>query len=56
MKNKVIIQKESEVSISQNFCDFVKSSIRANILESFDNQWYYSQVKPIKEKHQLKKC
>ena len=40
MKNKVTIKKESEVNLPQNFCDFVKSSIRANILESLDLQWY----------------
>jgi len=40
MKNKVTIKKESEVSISQNFCDYVNSKLRVNILDSFDNQWY----------------
>jgi uncharacterized protein YegP (UPF0339 family) len=40
MKNKVTIKKESEVNLPQNFCDYVKSSIRAQILDSFDNQWY----------------
>jgi uncharacterized protein YegP (UPF0339 family) len=40
MKNKVTIKKESEVNLPQNFCDYVKSSIRANILESLDLQWY----------------
>jgi uncharacterized protein YegP (UPF0339 family) len=37
MKNKVTIKKESEVNLPS---DYVKSSIRANILESFDGQWY----------------
>ena len=40
MKNKVTIKNESEVNLPQNFCDYVKSSIRANILESLDLQWY----------------
>jgi uncharacterized protein YegP (UPF0339 family) len=40
MKNKVTIKKESEVNLPQNFCDYVKSSIRAEILESLDLQWY----------------
>jgi uncharacterized protein YegP (UPF0339 family) len=40
MKNKVTIKKESEVNLPQNFCDYVKSSIRAQILESLDLQWY----------------
>jgi uncharacterized protein YegP (UPF0339 family) len=40
MKNKVTMKKESEVNLPQNFRGYVKSSIRANILESFDNQWY----------------
>jgi len=40
MKNKVTIKKESEVNIPQKFCDYVKSNLRAKILESFDNQWY----------------
>ena len=37
MKNKVTIKKESEVNLPS---DYVKSSIRANILESLDLQWY----------------
>ena len=37
MKNKVTIKKESEVNLPS---DYVKSSIRAQILESFDLQWY----------------
>jgi uncharacterized protein YegP (UPF0339 family) len=40
MKNKVTIKKESEVNLPQNVCDYVKSSIRAQILESLDLQWY----------------
>ena len=40
MKNKVTIKNESEVNLPQNFCDYVKSSIRAKILESLDLQWY----------------
>jgi uncharacterized protein YegP (UPF0339 family) len=37
MKNKVTIKNESEVNLPS---DYVKSSIRANILESLDFQWY----------------
>jgi uncharacterized protein YegP (UPF0339 family) len=37
---KLAKEKESEVSISQKFCDYVNSSLRVNILDSFDNQWY----------------
>ncbi len=40
MKNKLTIKKESEVNLPQNFCDYVNTSVKAQILQSDDGQWY----------------
>ena len=43
MKNKVTIKKESEVNLPQNFCDYVKSTVKAEIIKTSaidDKQWY----------------